>query len=69
MPVFTIKVDCMKINYLSYVDHDNLSGHIGNFRIFDNTNYPKTLDPSKQYSTQDKTYNNLIIGFKTGHKS
>lgn len=35
----------MRMVYKSQFDHDVFEGHIGNFRIFDNTNYPKTLDP------------------------
>lgn len=31
------------------MDHDTIEGKIGNFRIMDNTNYPQTLDPFKDY--------------------
>lgn len=45
MPVFTQKFDGLKACYSSFQDHDTVEGQIQNFRILDNTNYPRTLDP------------------------
>lgn len=53
-PVFTKKFDQLRIAYDSYQDHDSFEGQIGNFRVLDNTNYPRTLDPYKNYGSSDK---------------
>jgi hypothetical protein len=65
MPVFTMKLDSVKLNYGSYADHDVIDGQLANFRIFDNTNYPNTLNPYKQYTPSDKVKDNIILEFKT----
>ena len=48
-PIITKKIDQMQMTYDSLFDHDVFDGNIGNFRIFDNTNYPKTLDPHRSF--------------------
>ena len=40
--------------YKSHYDHDIFEGKIGNFRIMDNKNYPKTLDPFVNYTNSQK---------------
>lgn len=47
LPVFTMKIDLCRMKYDSYLDHDTIDSTIANVRIFDNTNYPNTLDPFK----------------------
>ena len=39
----------MELLYDSMFDHDVFNGNIGNFRVFDNTNYPRTLDAHKVF--------------------
>jgi hypothetical protein len=63
-PVFTKKFDQLKITYNSFQDHDSFEGQMGNFRVLDNTNYPRTLDPFKNYSNSDKIPYHQILGFK-----
>ena len=54
------------MNYGSHSDHDTVEGQMANFRVFDMTSYPMTLDPFKQYTPADadKIHSHLIIGFK-----
>lgn len=63
-PIFTKKIDQLSVLYDSFQDHDKLTGKLGNFRVYDNTNYPRTLDPYKNYSQMENTPQNQIIGFK-----
>ena len=37
---------------------------MGNFRIFDNTNYPQTLDSSKVYAPDYKHPQTVLVSFK-----
>ena len=67
-PVFTKKIDKLKINYDSYQDHDIFDGQIGNFRVLDNTNYPRTLDPYQNYDNNEKIPSHQILGFKISDK-
>ena len=48
-PIITKKIDKMELLYDSMFDHDVFNGNIGNFRVFDNTNYPRTLDAHKVF--------------------
>lgn len=42
---------------------------MGNFRLFDNTNYPQTLDSHKMYSPDFKHPSTVLLSFKTAdHK-
>jgi len=36
-----------------HVDHDNYKASIGQFKVFDNTMYPRTLNPCKNYGLDE----------------
>ena len=67
-PVFTKKFDKLRINYDSYQDHDTFVGQIGNFRVLDNTSYPRTLNPYHCYESSEKIPSHQILGFKVCDK-
>jgi hypothetical protein len=50
-------------------DHQTLSGYLGNFRVFDNTCYPNTLDPRVYYTKQMKPTSQMIIGFPNRYET
>jgi hypothetical protein len=52
-PFATISLGQTEINYSMHFDHDVYMGKMGNLKIFDNTNYPKTLDPTIKYQEGD----------------
>lgn len=49
------------MKFLSLFDHDEISVKLGNMEIIDHTNYPKTLDPTKQYSQHDEIEERKIL--------
>jgi hypothetical protein len=49
---------------LSKFDHDEISIRMGNLEIVDNTNYPKTLDPTKIFKSTDPLHTNIIMSRK-----
>ena len=48
-PIVTAKVNTLTFTYNMLQDHDEMGLNMGNFRVFDNTNYPRTHDPSVTY--------------------
>lgn len=47
-----------------HYDHDFFKGEMGNLQIFDNTNYPKTLDPLRTYTQNDEIVSQEILGLR-----
>ena len=45
-------------------DHDLIKGQMGSLQIFDNTNYPMTLDPTKPYTSADSEMAYEILGLR-----
>ena len=45
-PVFEIEVGLSQFNYHMHYDHDVIDGTLTDCKVFDLTNYPRTLDPS-----------------------
>lgn len=52
-PISTFSFGKTDINYTMFFDHDMYQGSMGDFKIFDHTNYPNTLDPTREYTKQD----------------
>jgi hypothetical protein len=46
-PICTFILGKSDISYLMHFDHDHLKGVVGDLKINDHTNYPKTLDPKR----------------------
>ena len=44
-------------------DHDAYEASLGDFKVLDNTEHPRTLDPRKNYTKDDPTRNYLVLGF------
>ena len=62
-PIFTAKADQIECEYAMFRDHDTYSGHLGNFKLQDNTRYPNTLSPRVNYPRGSKTHSQLVLGF------
>jgi hypothetical protein len=52
----------MKVDYLSYLDHNKIGIKIHTMKIEDHTNYPKTLNPTIPRTGDDIEINKLILG-------
>jgi hypothetical protein len=63
-PIATIAVGDTIFNYSMFYDHDICDGKLGNLKIFDNTSYPETLDPTTLYSEKDRQYSYEILGLR-----
>ena len=50
------------VRYSKMIDHDFLSVTLKNLQLFDNTNYPNTLNPEVIYALDAPIVNNEIIG-------
>ena len=59
-PIFTMSFGKFELDYQMYYDHDLYRGSIGDFRIYDNTNYPLTLDPSKIYCQKEYPQHEIL---------
>ena len=55
-PVFTAKAESIEFDYSMFRDHDTYSGHLGRFKLLDNTRYPNTLSPKANYPKGSKNY-------------
>jgi hypothetical protein len=47
-------LDQTAINYSAMFDHDVIEMKMGNLQVKDNTNYPRTLDPTSRYDSKSK---------------
>jgi hypothetical protein len=59
----------LKMDYITHYDHDEMKGSIQDIRMFDNTNYPMTLDPNILYNKDCTFPNHEILGPRTDIKS
>lgn len=50
------------MDYVQNHDHEDIKGAIGDIRIYDNSNYPMTIDPNKMYNTSHAYPNHEIMG-------
>lgn len=50
------------MKYEKKCDCDYIEISINNLQVLDNTNYPKTLDPRKDYLKGDQLIQNEIMG-------
>jgi hypothetical protein len=48
-PLFTLEVQDIGMSYKKRCDCDQINAKLKNLLVFDNTNYPQTLDPLVQY--------------------
>lgn len=62
-PIFTAKAENIDCEYAMFRDHDTYSGHLGSFKLLDNTRYPNTLPPRVNYPRGSKTCSQLLLGF------
>ena len=53
-PIFTVILDQTVIDYRAMFDHDEIDVKMGNLQIKDNTNYPRTIDPTVRYDSKSK---------------
>ena len=49
-PVFTAKAKNFNFNFIMQADHDIYQIKLGCFKLLDNTRYPNTLSPLKNYN-------------------
>lgn len=61
-PISTMKLGLFEMDYVQSFDHDEFKGSIADIRMFDNTNYPLTIDPNKVYATSHTYPNHEILG-------
>jgi hypothetical protein len=52
-PIFTLEVQRISMDYRKRCDCDQINARLSNFLIYDNTNYPNTLDPFALYTSAD----------------
>ncbi|CDW90143.1 vacuolar protein sorting-associated protein vps13 [Stylonychia lemnae] len=62
-PIATISLGKFDINYHMCYDHDIYKGKFDEFKIYDHTNFPLTLDPRKNY-LQKEYPNHEILGIR-----
>lgn len=48
-PISSLMLEKFLLDYDMCFDHDSYNGSIGEFKIYDHTNFPLTLDPRKTY--------------------
>ena len=53
-PIATFGFGKTKIKYSMFYDHDIFEGEMGDFKIYDHTNFPNTLDPTRVYQKEEK---------------
>jgi len=61
-PLFTLEVQTIKLTYQKRCDCDQVNAELKNFLVYDNVNYPNTLDPQKQYTSKDEIITQEILG-------
>jgi hypothetical protein len=59
-PFLELKIANVKFNYNMYYDHDVMEGDFDNAFIYDLTNYPKTIVPSKEEKASIYKRNELV---------
>ena len=56
-----------------FYDHDVIDGTFGNVKVYDLTDYPHTLDPTKVEKASLRSFDNLkrqeIIGLRVANKA
>jgi hypothetical protein len=60
--LFTLEVQTIELTYQKRCDCDQVNAELKNFLVYDNVNYPNTLDPHKQYSSHDELVTQEILG-------
>ncbi len=61
-PIASISLGNFEVNYVQASDHEEIKGAVGDIRMFDNTNYPLTIDPNKIYDSTHSYPNHEILG-------
>ena len=61
-PIFSLNVQETSVDYMKKCDYSQIDVKIQNVQLFDNTQYPNTLDPSLQYGASDEIYRDQILG-------
>ena len=62
-PLFTAKADRFVLRINMHHDHDVYAGSLGDFRVFDNTLWPRTIDPRILRDKNARKESQLVIGF------
>eukprot|EP00347_Sterkiella_histriomuscorum_P000566 403375355 len=62
-PISSLMLGRFQLDYEMCFDHDSYQGSFGEFKIYDHTNFPLTLDPRKTYENPDYP-NHEILGLR-----
>ena len=63
-PIFTAHADGFSHDLEMHFDHDTHLTRMENFKLDDNSNYPRTLDPTIIYTQEDKIQSQTILDRK-----